>query len=116
MRRLPAPEKQMKVELSEAEFQKQVTDLADLRGWQWMHIQRMGDPMGHWRTPVTGPLGKGWPDLVLVRGNHLIFAELKRQGKLLTVDQQQVQLMMYEAAPYYVWRPSDWAEIVSVLA
>ena len=104
------------VEITEQAFQKQVTDLAEYNGWLWMHVNRMGDPTGTWRTPVTGPLGKGWPDLVLVRGRQLIFAELKREKMTLSSFQRDVYITLSNAAPFYVWRPSDWNEIVSVLA
>lgn len=104
------------IELSEADFQKQVTDFALLRQWQWMHLERMGNPEGRWRTPVSGPLGRGWPDLVLIRANSLIFVELKTQRGQLTVFQKDVRNVLMDAAPYYVWRPSDWNEIIAVLS
>ena len=50
-----------KREISEAEFQRQVTDLAEMLGWSWMHIEKMSNDRGRWRTPVSGPLGKGFP-------------------------------------------------------
>ena len=103
------------VELSEADFQRQVTDLAERRQWSWMHLERMGNPQGQWRTPVSGPLGRGWPDLVLVRDRQLIFVELKSQRGQLTVYQLDVRDHLLPVAPYYVWRPSDWPEIISVL-
>lgn len=106
----------MTIELSEADFQLQVTDLAERRQWTWMHIERMGNPQGRWRTPVSGPLGRGWPDLVLVRDSALIFVELKTQRGQLTVFQKDVRAVLVEAVPYYVWRPSDWAEIIAVLS
>lgn len=106
----------LSVELTEQAFQKQVTDLAEYNGWLWMHVERMGDPRGQWRVPVSGPLGKGWPDLVLVRGRDLIFAELKREGMTLSSFQRDVFTTLSNAAPFYVWRPSNWNEIVAVLA
>lgn len=64
--------------LSEADFMRQVTELAELLGWGWAHFRPAQTAKG-WRTPVSGPLGAGWPDLVLVRekDRRLIFAELK---------------------------------------
>lgn len=58
--------------LSEADFQTQIIDLAERLGWRWMHVEKRlvsrGDSRGTYReTPTKGPLGKGWPDLVLVR-------------------------------------------------
>jgi len=106
----------IRVPLTEAQFQKQVTDLAERLGWSWLHIERMGNEQGRWRTPTSGPLGKGWPDLVLIRGRSLIWAELKAQGKYLTEDQMRVRMPLEALAPYYVWRPSDFNQVLEVLS
>lgn len=96
--------------LTEAEFQRQVTDLAALMGWTWVHFRPARTEQG-WRVPVSGPLGKGWPDLVMVspqRGRTLA-VELKRElGSLPTLDQEYVHRML-EAGGWTVrvWRPSD---------
>ena len=106
----------IRVPLTEAQFQKQVTDLAERLGWSWLHIERMGDVSGRWRTPVSGPLGTGWPDLVLIRRDKLIFAELKAQKGQLTPPQRTVMMELVKVAPYYVWRPSDFNSILEVLS
>jgi hypothetical protein len=75
-----------------ADLQRQVTDLAAILGWTWVHFRPAMTGRG-WRTPVEGPLGKGWPDLVLVRerDRRLIFAELKREiSDPVTYDQDVV--------------------------
>lgn len=105
----------MTIPLTEAQFQRQVTDLATRLGWSWLHIERMGNDRGRWRTPVSGPLGIGWPDLVLIRRSSLIWAELKAQGKQLTEDQKKVAIPLGGVGRYYVWRPSDFPQIVEVL-
>ena len=100
--------------ITEADFQKQVTDLAELLHWQWAHFRPAETSKG-WRTPVSGPLGKGFPDLVLVKGPRLIFAELKRDGGKVTADQLDVLAVFADAAETYVWRPADFDEIQSAL-
>lgn len=94
----------------------QITDLAVLMGWEWLHVGALRTKYG-WRTPTRGTL-VDWPDLVLVRerDSRLIFAECKRQlepvrpgqqrvldvlGSLRTtaLDGPQIEVM--------VWRPSD---------
>jgi hypothetical protein len=80
---------------------------------------------GRWQVAVEGPLGKGWPDLVLVRerDRRLIFAELKRELEQPTDDQARVLEVLgrVRRAPLdlrrpdqrasciqtFVWRPSD---------
>lgn len=100
--------------LTEAQFLRQVTELAEIRGWQWLHL-RPGMTRDSWRTPISGPLGKGWPDLVLVRGERIIFAELKRDGAKTTPEQDAVLKVLRAAGPAFVWRPEDWPEIEAVL-
>ena len=106
--------------ISEKEFQKQVTDFATLRGWRWAHFRPVQNGQGRWRTPVAGH-GKGFPDLVLVRGEWLIFVELKTEKGKLTLDQlawkgalEAVQISAFNVS-YRVWRPSYWDEIQKVL-
>lgn len=102
--------------LREAEFQRQVTDLATIFGWSWAHFRPAQTSRG-WRTPVSGPLGAGFPDLVMVRRDRLIFAELKRDKAKVT-DQQKYVLDVLDgvyAVGVYVWRPGDLDTIMEAL-
>jgi hypothetical protein len=67
--------------ISERDWQRQVTDAAELFGWTWVHFRPARTEHG-WRTPVSGPLGKGWPDLTLIR-ERVVYVELKAQGPAL---------------------------------
>jgi hypothetical protein len=120
--------------ITEADFQRMVTDLAGVLGWSWVHFRPAQTQRG-WRTPVEGPLGAGWPDLTLlrVRDRRLIFAELKRETTTVTVDQAAVLAALGElSAPIgdfrvadgcqtyarietWVWRPSDLDAIAEIL-
>ena len=98
---------------TEAEFQRTVTDLAESLGWDWMHVGRVGKyaPNG-----AKGTLGKGWPDLLLVRGKRIIFAELKAQrADPLPEHQKRVLNVLLQAVECYVWRPSDLPMILEEL-
>lgn len=99
-------------------FLARVTDYARHRQWSWMHIQPGLNERGRYRTPVSGPLGSGWPDLVLVRNGRLIFAELKAQSRKPTGLQETVLgvLSSIPLAEVYVWRPSDWELIMETLS
>lgn len=103
------------MQLSEAQFQAQVQDLASLNGWRWMHIRPGLNERGRYRTPVSGSLGAGWPDLVLVKGPRILFVELKAQAGQLTDSQKDVLYVLGGVAPVYVWRPRDWEDVLSVL-
>ncbi|HUT78006.1 MAG TPA: hypothetical protein VM285_09985 [Polyangia bacterium] len=101
---------------TEAEFQGQVTEVARLFDWEWVHFRPARTAHG-WATPVEGPLGTGFPDLILVRGSRLIFAELKSDKGKLTVHQEvaQATLSGIPCAEVYVWRPRDFDDIVKLL-
>ena len=109
--------------MSERDFQQQITDLATVLGWLWCHFRPAQTSKG-WRTPVSGPLGKGFPDLMMLRerDRRLIFAELKRDGAKTTPDQDFVLRELGWLASgdgrrveTYVWRPSDFDTIAEVL-
>jgi len=126
-RRLTDEDRRLRA-LSERDFQRQVCDLAEVLGWTWCHWRPLRNGRGIWQVPVEGPLGKGWPDLTLlrVRDRRLIFAELKREQQDPTDDQvavlsdlEQLRLDPGEfgglgvglpSLEVHVWRPSDLAD------
>jgi hypothetical protein len=99
---------------SEAEFQQRVVQYAEEHGWHWMHIGRTGKYVAN---GAKGTLGKGWPDLVLVRGEQLIFAELKSQDAGPTPQHQLdvLNVLSAVATSTHIWRPSQLALIMDVL-
>lgn len=96
--------------MSGAEFQRQIAELAHIYGWEWVHFRPAQTARG-WRTPVEGPLGKGWPDLFLAhpRKRRLLAVEIKRElGDSLTPEQTAVLHTLAAAGlETVVWRPSD---------
>jgi hypothetical protein len=105
---------------SEAQFQAAVADLAERLGWLVYHTHdsRRSNP--------------GFPDLVLVRRDRLIFAELKtekgkvkpaqaqwldalRAATVNLIDPAAQALGVKAGVGVYVWRPGDWPEIERVL-
>lgn len=98
--------------ISEARWQKTVTDAATLYGWLWYH------------APANRPVGgrilnikAGFPDLVLVRGDRMLLAELKTQlGK--TTPAQDDWLWAASQVPgveTYIWRPGDRKAVMQIL-
>jgi hypothetical protein len=82
----------------------QVRSLAALYGWRCYHTfdSRRSEP--------------GYPDVTLVRGDRLIFAELKTQrGRLTTVQIEWIELLRLTCAEVYVWRPADLQLIAAIL-
>lgn len=95
--------------MNEAQLQQAVIELARLLGWRVAHFRPAMTAKG-WRTPVEGD-GKGFPDLVLVRGTRLIFAELKSDHGRLSIEQQEWNHWLILATPeVYVWTPEKWSD------
>ena len=93
------------VRQTETQFQSAVTDYARLTGWCFYH------------THDSRHSGSGFPDLCLVRGKRLIFAELKTDTGPVTAD-QEAWLMALSAVPgleVALWRPKDWGTIETTL-
>ena len=83
-------------------------------GWESVHFRSARTAYG-WRTPVQGSMGKGWPDLVLVRPPRIIFAECKVTTKLRPEQQAVLDLLRDCGAEVYVWRPEDFDEVARLL-
>ncbi len=102
--------------LSEAQWQKRITQIAVELGWEWVHFRsertRYGAP-----PVIVGTLKKGWPDLGLFRPGRTIYAELKRDGQHPTEEQVQTLALLSKAgAETYIWWPSDEPVIRRLLA
>ena len=69
----------------------QVIQVAELYGWRWAHFRPARTSKG-WRTPASGPLGAGWPDLVLTRerDGRMVLVELKVDDGRVSDDQSAV--------------------------
>jgi hypothetical protein len=89
-------------------FQKQVLAFARTMGWE-----------AHW-TWVALHSPDGFPDLLLVRGERIVAAELKRPlGKVRPAQEQWLaRLRATGKVEAYLWRNTgaDWEEIERVLA
>jgi len=105
----------LQLQLTEAQHQEAVIDLARACGWLVYH------------TLNSRGSESGFPDLVLVRGARLVFAELKSERGKVKPDQQvwldalavvkgSYDETVEDIVEVYLWRPSDWREIEQVLA
>lgn len=95
----------LKTSTPERDFQRSVTDLARVTHWLTYH------------THDSRRSAAGFPDLTLVRGDRLVFAELKRAGQNPTEAQREwlEALGRVERVEAHLWRPGDWEEIERVL-
>lgn len=103
---------------TEKEFLAQIIELAILTGWLVHHVFE--------QRQYARRTDKGFPDLVLVRPPRLLFVEAKSEkGKISPAQDEWLSKLRqcfhwHEAIDShipetYVWRPSDWPEIVRVL-
>lgn len=107
--------------VSEAAFQAHVIALAKVHGWTVAHFrpvkQMRRDGTFSYLTPVQAD-GAGFPDLVLVRGEQVVFAELKAMAGRPSADQKAWLESLGRATTVstHLWKPSDWNDIEEVLA
>ena len=104
-RRPPVPEESpTEQRLSEKQFQADVVKYAKRQGWNLIY-----------HAYDSRRSASGFPDLVLVR-ERVVWAELKAEDGKQTNEQVDWQNGLQAAdAEYYLWRPTDWPEIMEVL-
>ena len=91
--------------MTERQFQTAVIELARWAKWMVYHT---------YNSRRSNP---GFPDLVLVRGDTCIFAELKTNDGRLSKAQKAwiAALDAVEGIQAVVWRPRHWATVESTL-
>lgn len=95
----------MQASITEGELQGFVVTLARLHGWLAYH------------TYDSRRSEAGFPDLCLVRGGRVIFAELKSEkGKVTAAQQRWIDALTASGTvEVYLWRPSDLDDLDRIL-
>lgn len=82
--------------MSENEFLAAVREMAKFRGWLTYHTRRSKGSEA------------GFPDLVLVRRDRLLWRELKTQTGVVSKDQKAwIRALLMAGQDAGVWRPED---------
>ena len=91
--------------LTEKDFSRTVLELAQTLGWRCYHT---------WGSIHSAG---GFPDLCMVRGLRLVFAELKGSMGKLSEEQALWLKALRETGQCeaYLWRPEGWEDIVRIL-
>ena len=91
--------------MTERDLTRQVAELAALFGWRRYHA---------WLSKHSQA---GFPDETLVRGERLVFAELKSESGTLTPAQGEwlEALAAVRRVETYLWRPDDLEDATRVL-
>jgi hypothetical protein len=100
--------------MREAHFLEQVATLARLRGWFVAHF-RNARVRGGWRTACQFD-AVGFPDLLMLRRDRQVAAELKVGRNKPTQLQLDWLERFEEVGESYLWYPDDWNRIEEVLA
>ena len=97
-----------------SDFERVVTDALRLFNWRFVH-QRPAQTSRGWRTALTGH--KGFPDFVAVRGERLLFIEIKGDTGYPDPEQRAWRDALIAAgAEWACWRPKDWDAVKHLLA
>lgn len=98
----------------EADFQRQVLDLAHYLGWRSNHVRKSTVRQGKWATSTSCV---GWPDLTLWHPRRgIIFVELKAEkGRVSPAQHEVLESLAAAGGRTFTWQPKDWPEIEAVL-
>jgi len=97
-----------------------VCKVAHLYGWHGFHVS-----FSHGSVTGVHAVGQGddhydsdgWPDWVFVKGERIIFRELKGHAKYQTPAQKRWQAWLVAAGlDCKVWKPADQEEIVATFS
>lgn len=101
------------MKVSEADFTRQILDLAALNGWRAAHFRPAQTGRG-WRTAMSGDIG--YPDVTLAKDGRLIVAELKAEGGRVRPEQVAwLRAIHGDDWQTWVWRPRDLTRIAALL-
>jgi len=93
--------------MSERELCFAVIEAAKLLGWRVAHFHDSRRDVGG-GVLVGDRDAAGFPDLVMVKYERLLFVELKSENGRLSAQQTAWIEELSPLAECYVWRPSDW--------
>jgi hypothetical protein len=107
--------------MNEREFTRAVTALAIENGWKVAHFSNtlrvVRRKSGYATIPDRAAIG--FPDLVLVKDQRIVFAELKSKRGVLTAEQADwLSTLETAGAEIYIWKEHrDWpGNVEKVLA
>jgi hypothetical protein len=107
------------LDVREADFTRSVIELAYATRWLCSHFHDSRRQVRR-RSGEVAWIGDkhaaGFPDLVLVRGDRQVVAELKsRTGRVRPNQQRWLDAFAACGVEVHVWRPADWDQIVKAL-
>jgi hypothetical protein len=104
--------------VSEAQWQRVVCDALSLHGWSWLHVHPLMTRDGEYRTPTSGTLARGWPDLLAVHPTRqrTLLIECKGPRTAISPAQREVHDILRQAGhEVLVLRPRDLPLLLETL-
>jgi hypothetical protein len=99
----PKPQKPI-ADVTEKQFMGAVVEMAQMLGWLLYH------------THDSRRSEAGFPDIVCVRRDRILFIELKTEkGRLSEEQERWLSALGLAGAAVHCWRPSDWPAIEAAL-
>lgn len=96
---------------NERDFTTAVVNVAKHAGWLVHHSRTAITQSGRWATPIQGT--KGFPDLVMVKGERMLVRELKMPRGVVSAEQRQWLASLQEAGiDAGIWYPRDYDETI----
>jgi hypothetical protein len=99
----------------ERDIQESIRQTAQQFGWS----SRASHPKGFfYHTWSSKKSEKGFPDIVMSDGTHLIIAEVKRnrpQGKVSDEQKNMLDVFASHIPHTYLWREDDLDEVIQIL-
>lgn len=100
--------------MSEADLTVSVLELCRIFRWRCVHFRPARTAKG-WRTPVAGD-GAGWPDILAVRGDRMVAAELKAGRNRPSPEQLAwLDALAATGAEIFVWTDQHLDDIAAAL-
>lgn len=98
-------------EISEKAYQKQITDLATMYGWRWVHFGDSRNTNKHGQQ-FGDKNAAGFPDLLCIRPPEMVVIEVKRElGKTKPNQDEWLADFAASGIDAYVSRPSNFDEV-----
>ena len=109
-KRLTPADKDIRL-ITERDWQTFVIQLAVARKWKYYHPPD--------NKPINGRIQRvvaGFPDLVLIKDGRMVYAELKREKGIISLEQAEwIKEIKACGIECYVWRPSQVASVIKIL-
>ncbi len=100
--------------MKEDEWQAQIIEISQRLGWMVAHFRPARTKDG-WATPVSAD-GKGFPDLIMLKGERMIVIECKSEkGKVSPEQTVWLEAFAKVTRNVHTLRPSEWDELLEIL-